>query len=134
LSSALPPELAGCRRALHNGAPVTQRTRNDRMTSPDLSALTADADGRRISAEIAQASGTDPFSSTVRAKRMPMVISDPRQADNPIVFANDAFCRLTGYSREEIVGRNCRFLQGAGTDPAAVVRIGQAVRADRDGL
>jgi len=101
------------------------------MTSPDLSALTADADGRRISAEIAQASGTDPFSSAMRATRMPMVISDPRQADNPIVFANDAFCGLTGYSREEIVGRNCRFLQGAGTDPAAVARIGQAVRARR---
>ena len=82
----------------------------------------------RISSEIASHSGTDPFASAVRATRMPMVISDPRQPDNPIVFANDSFCRLTGYSRHEIVGRNCRFLQGEGTDPAAVARIRRAVQ------
>ena len=71
--------------------------------------------------------GTDPFVAAVRATRMPMVITDPRQADNPIVFANDSFCRLTGYAREEIVGRNCRFLQGPDTDPEAVEQIRQAV-------
>ena len=82
----------------------------------------------RISSEIANHSGTDPFASAVRATRMPMVISDPRQPDNPIVFANDSFCRLTGYLRHEIVGRNCRFLQGEGTDPAVVARIRGAVQ------
>jgi len=59
---------------------------------------------------------------------MPMVVSNPRLPDNPIVFANASFCRLTGYAREEIVGRNCRFLQGPETDPAAVARIRDAVR------
>jgi len=44
--------------------------------------------------------------------RMPMVITDPRQHDNPIVLANHAFLELTGYSAEEVIGRNCRFLQG----------------------
>ena len=45
------------------------------------------------------------------------VISDPRQADNPIIACNEAFVRLTGFAREEIVGRNCRFLSGPDTEP-----------------
>ena len=73
--------------------------------------------------------GTDPFVAAVRATRMPMIISDPRQADNPVVFANDAFCRLSGYTRDEILGRNCRFLQGPQTDPDTVRRIRAAVKA-----
>ena len=44
-------------------------------------------------------------------------------------FANDAFCRLCGYAREEIVGRNCRFLQGPGTAPETVATIRAAVNA-----
>lgn len=58
---------------------------------------------------------------------MPMLITDPRQADNPIVFVNDAFGRLTGYSREETLGRNCRFLQGPGTNRDDVTRMRDAV-------
>ncbi len=85
-------------------------------------------DAARISAALTSTgSGTDPFVAAVRATRMPMIIADARQADNPVVFANDAFCRLTGYRRDEILGRNCRFLQGPETDPAAVARIAQAV-------
>lgn len=52
--------------------------------------------------------------------RMPMVISDPRQHDNPIVLANAAFLDLTGHTADEVIGRNCRFLQGPKTDPADV--------------
>ena len=85
-------------------------------------------DAARIVDEITGAdSGTDPFAAAVRATRMPMVISNPRLPDNPIVFVNDAFCRLTGYPRDEILGRNCRFLQGAETDPDTVGRIRAAV-------
>ena len=71
--------------------------------------------------------GTDPFVAAVRATRMPMIITDPRQTDNPVVFANDAFCRLSGYERREILGRNCRFLQGPDTDPQTVQRIRSAI-------
>jgi PAS domain S-box-containing protein len=45
------------------------------------------------------------------------VVSDPRQPDNPIVACNDAFTALTGFAREEILGRNCRFLAGPATEP-----------------
>ena len=64
--------------------------------------------------------------------RMPMVVTDPRQPDNPIVLANKAFLDLTGYSAEEVIGRNCRFLQGEGTSPEAVEQIRQALREERD--
>ncbi|MBS9720515.1 PAS domain-containing protein [Tianweitania sp. BSSL-BM11] len=70
---------------------------------------------------------SDPFASAVRTTRMPMVITDPRQDDNPIVFCNDAFVQLTGYDRAEIMGRNCRFLQGPDTDKQAVADLGRAV-------
>ncbi|KQS64163.1 histidine kinase [Rhizobium sp. Leaf371] len=71
----------------------------------------------------------DPFAAAVRATRMAMVITDPAQPDNPIVFCNEAFQHLTGYSREEIIGRNCRFLQGEGTDRSSVARIRAAIDA-----
>lgn len=74
----------------------------------------------------------DPFAAAVRATRMPMVITDPSQDDNPIIFCNEAFQTLTGYTREEIVGRNCRFLQGPDTDPAAVTQIRTAIAARTD--
>jgi PAS domain S-box-containing protein len=75
--------------------------------------------------------GSDPFVAAVRATRMPMIITNPRLPDNPVVFANDAFCRLSGYARAEIVGRNCRFLQGAETDFATVQKIHDAVHEVR---
>ena len=91
--------------------------------------MQAKADAARIGAELLGLDGgIDPFVAAVRATRMPMVITDPRQPDNPVVFVNDAFCRLSGYPREEILGRNCRFLQGPETDPDTVRRIRAAVQ------
>ena len=58
---------------------------------------------------------------------MPMVITNPRLPDNPIVFCNEAFQDLSGYVRDEVVGRNCRFLQGPDTDPEVIGRIRAAV-------
>jgi PAS domain S-box-containing protein len=70
---------------------------------------------------------SDPFAAAVRATRMPMVITDPAQHDNPIVFANEAFQHLTGFGLDEIIGRNCRFLQGPDTDKTEVSRIREAI-------
>ena len=74
----------------------------------------------------------DPFAAAVRATRMAMIITDPRQHDNPIVFANAAFLKLTGYNREEVVGHNCRFLQGSDTDIASIQAIREAISARAD--
>ncbi|MBB5714382.1 PAS domain-containing protein [Sphingomonas aerophila] len=83
---------------------------------------------QRISTEIAGLDRhTDPFVAAVHATRMPMIITNPRLHDNPIVFANDSFCALTGYTRGELLGRNCRFLQGPETDPRTVQQIRDAV-------
>lgn len=104
-----PPLRAGASNSVHHGL-----AQDDAEVDPEPASL---------------GGGTNPFAAAVRATHMPMLITNPRETDNPIVFANDAFCRLTGYAREEIVGRNCRFLQGPETDPATVARIRAAVRA-----
>jgi PAS domain S-box-containing protein len=74
----------------------------------------------------------DPFPAAFKATRMPMIITDPRQDDNPIIFSNRAFSELTGYSQRELVGRNCRLLQGPETDRAAVDEIRDSVASGRD--
>ncbi|MCJ2127422.1 histidine kinase famiy protein [Methylobacterium sp. E-045] len=75
---------------------------------------------------------SDIFFTAVEATRMPMVVTDPRQDDNPIIFVNDAFTAMTGYDREEIIGRNCRFLQGPDTDRETVGEVSDAIRGKRD--
>ncbi|URE26748.1 PAS fold [Musa troglodytarum] len=60
------------------------------------------------------------------------VITDPRLPDNPIIFASDSFLELTEYTREEILGRNCRFLQGPDTDQGTVAKIREAIREQRE--
>lgn len=57
-----------------------------------------------------------------------VTLSDPDQPDNPIVYANEAFELVTGYDREEILGRNCRFLQGDDRDQPEIERIREALR------
>ena len=80
----------------------------------------------------AEHTSADPFAAAMRATRMPMLITDPAEPDNPIIFANDAFMRLTGYERDEVIGRNCRFLQGGETDRDSVAAIGRAIAEERD--
>ncbi|CAO2034494.1 unnamed protein product [Urochloa humidicola] len=60
------------------------------------------------------------------------VITDPRLPDNPIIFASDSFLELTEYTREEILGRNCRFLQGPETDMSTVDKIREAIREQKE--
>jgi PAS domain S-box-containing protein len=60
------------------------------------------------------------------------VLSDPRLPGNPIVFASEGFYQLTGYTRDQVLGRNCRFLQGPGTDPKAVEVIRTAIANGTD--
>ena len=79
--------------------------------------------------KLLQANMPNPFDAAVAGTRMPLVIADAKQPDVPIVYANDSFCTMTGYEREEIIGRNCRFLQGVDTDRATVVAIHNAVHS-----
>ncbi|MBP2551185.1 PAS domain S-box-containing protein [Neorhizobium galegae] len=98
------------------------------MTVSDRSIKDAEEAGERL---LAEHRSDDPFAAAFKATRMPMIITDPRQADNPIIFSNAAFSTLTGYAREELIGRNCRLLQGPQTDKAVVAQIRAAVEDER---
>ena len=68
---------------------------------------------------------------TVEAMALGMVISDATRPETPIVYCNPGFERLTGYSAAEVVGRNCRFLQGPDTDRGELARLRAAVADGR---
>jgi len=59
-----------------------------------------------------------------------ITIADASRADNPLIYANDRFQHLTGYTEDDVLGRNLRFLQGEGTDSAAVAALRAGIDAD----
>ncbi len=69
--------------------------------------------------------------SLIATSKVAAVVSVPRQPDNPIVACNEAFMQLTGYSKEEILGRNCRFLRGDRTEPVQTAMLREAVAQSR---
>ena len=64
--------------------------------------------------------------------RESFVLTDPRMPDNPIVYVSCAFLKLTRYAREQVIGRNCRFLQGIHTDHTAVKSLREAIEKGKD--
>jgi len=74
----------------------------------------------------------DIFFAAVETTRMPMIVTDPHQPDNPILFVNRAFERMTGYARAELIGTNCRFLQGPETDQDTISEVRQAILQHRE--
>jgi len=66
---------------------------------------------------------------TAEERAKSVVISDPSRPDMPIIFVSDEFETQTGYPPEEVLGRNCRFLQGPETDPKAIQAIREALDA-----
>jgi len=97
-----------------------------RLLAPDT-----DTDASSASAHLHDimpaGAGSDIFFAAVKTTRMPMVVTDPHRPDNPIIFCNEAFSFLTGYSQDEILGYNCRFLQGPETDRTVVDEIRAAI-------
>ena len=61
-----------------------------------------------------------------------IVISDMSMPGNPMIYVNNEFCRITGYTKEEAQGRNCRFLQGPITEPQSVAVIQDTLRRGAD--
>ncbi|PWC30083.1 hybrid sensor histidine kinase/response regulator [Pseudoroseomonas aestuarii] len=74
----------------------------------------------------------DIFFAAVETTRMPMIVTDARAKDHPIIFANNAFLKMTGYSLDEILGTNCRFLQGPDTDRETVASVRAAISERRE--
>jgi PAS domain S-box-containing protein len=67
----------------------------------------------------------------IEAVAQGIIITDARAPEYPTLYASPGFVRLTGYPAAEVIGKNCRFLQGKGTDPASVSLLGEALRAGR---
>lgn len=73
----------------------------------------------------------NPLLASIQLSPIAAVISNPRLPLNPIIAVNQAFCDLTGYQVDEILGRNCKFLAGPATEPWLTERIGQGIREKR---
>jgi PAS domain S-box-containing protein len=63
----------------------------------------------------------------VTTSEHPATLSDPSLPDNPIVACSKAFLNLTGYARDEVIGRNCRFLSDSRTSPVARAQLREAI-------
>ncbi len=72
------------------------------------------------------------FFAAVKTTRMPMIVTDPNLPDNPIVFANPAFMNMTGYGGDELIGKNCRLLQGPDTDPDTISELRRSITQQRE--
>ncbi|WP_298376008.1 ATP-binding protein [Azospirillum sp.] len=73
----------------------------------------------------------DMLVAVVEATGAGIVIADATRPDTPLVYCNRAFLEMTGYEAKEVVGRNCRFLQGPDTDPATIAEIRAAIAEAR---
>jgi len=95
---------------------------------------------RKLPREVLEACGENPdldqedfnLVTSIQQSQHSFVITDPSLQDNPIVFASDDFLTLTGYSREDVLGRNCRFLQGQNTSKEKVDLIRKGVATGDD--
>ena len=72
---------------------------------------------------------TDALLAAIACSTEPMALSDPRLPDHPIIAVNEAFEGISGYTAAEIVGHNCRMLQGPGTDRQVARRLGEVIAA-----
>jgi PAS domain S-box len=72
------------------------------------------------------------FIKALQTAQQNFVVTDPSLPDNPIVYATQGFLNLTGYSLDQVLGRNCRFLQGPETDPKAVEKIRKSIDEGTD--
>jgi len=70
--------------------------------------------------------------SSLKIGQRSLVVTNPNQPDNPICFASQGFYDLTGYSKDEVIGKNCRFLQGEGTSKQSTNIIKVALDSGND--
>ncbi len=103
------------------GAPRAPLTVPRQLAAPVDAAVMA-----ALAPQILALQTSGPLARALEASTSGITICDARLPDGPLVYVNRAFEDLAGFSREHLVGRNCRFLQGRDSDPAAVARLRQA--------
>ena len=85
--------------------------------------------GRDVTERVAREAELSRKTQAMDAAPIGIIIADHTAEDNPIVYANNAFCELTGYEEREVLGRNCRFLQTDDTDPGRIRRLREGIDA-----
>lgn len=102
--------------------------------SQDMEGLGMGGGGGAPGTDAAKKLDKEDFSliQSIQNSQQCFIITDPSLHDNPIVYASDDFLTLTGYSQEEVLGRNCRFLQGTETCREKVSRISKALEVGED--
>nr|AML79087.1 putative LOV domain-containing protein [Sargassum hemiphyllum] len=100
-----------------------------RSCSPRVSSVVADC-ASQATAFLAQSDFL--LVKALQSSQPSFCVTDPQLPDNPIVYASDNFIQLTGYERSQVLGRNCRFLQGPDTDPDAVAKIRKGIEQGTD--
>nr|AHZ63807.1 neochrome [Adiantum aleuticum] len=139
-TSDVPPTASIPRRRRHRSSTFLsllgmeeKDSEEDRLLEPELIMVDDASVGRPRSLDDPERTrrGID-LATTLERIGHSFVITDPRLPDNPIIFASDQFLELTEYSREEVLGENCRILQGEDTDEKAVQLIRDAVKEGRD--
>ncbi|XP_073140494.1 phototropin-2-like isoform X2 [Henckelia pumila] len=113
------------------GKPSNNAAMHENQSMPETEIMMAQDTERKDSWELSgrertMRQGID-LATTLERIEKNFVITDPRIHDNPIIFASDNFLELTEYAREDILGRNCRFLQGPETDRETVSKIRDAI-------
>jgi PAS domain S-box-containing protein len=120
------------------GLEIEFYTRSDEVVSLEVNATSITEDGavvgiqgvgRDVTARKEQERELQVKNRAMDEAAVGITITDPHQSDNPLVYANEGFERITGYDSEEILGKNCRFLQGPATDPEAIDQLRTAVEA-----
>lgn len=115
------------RKELHSKLSIRSASAVEPMRSADPSMTGADAQTPRLPDQEVDAERLRLLERGLASTRNGVVICDLRQSEVPIIYANPAFERITGYSRSDILGRNCRFLQGPDTSPSAVEQMADAI-------
>jgi two-component system cell cycle sensor histidine kinase/response regulator CckA len=98
-------------------------------------AMQLEQSNRELLEEIAERKRTEETlrlrDRAIQAVSQGIIITDPKQPDNPIIYASAGFERMTGYRSDEALGRNCRFLRGKDTDKETVEKLREAIAARR---
>ncbi|KAM1303434.1 hypothetical protein ACFX2F_021251 [Malus domestica] len=111
-----------------------EKTRAATAINNILSVLThySELTGRLVCGKRCNLCGVGLLSSALNISlgriKQSFVLTDSHLPDMPIVYASDAFFKLTGYARHEVLGRNCRFLSGADKDPSMIYRIKESIQ------
>ena len=123
------PGRSSDRSSASEGAATGDRLRQTDQDGLELDPADAEDEGPNADVDALAIDASSLFQQALEQTRMAISISDPHQPGNPLIYVNRAFVELTGYERDEAVGRNCSFLQGPGTDPARLASLRAALEA-----